>query len=156
MLNQTPESLDELCKKLDWEIQSGAYPRLVIPKKKIVEKVDSATAEDQLQKLTDFVSFLENWRFVLLAKTFLYLIDKFIRFGFNKRLISFSWKSDLNINGILWLGEPFVIIESCNVLPNKTENFARCHFQIFDIILSKLSNSFTTFQLKWNDAVKLS
>lgn len=60
MLNQTPEALNDLCQSLGWEIQSGAYPRLIIPKKKTVEKVDSATAEDQLQKLTDFVSFLEN------------------------------------------------------------------------------------------------
>lgn len=60
MLNQTPETLNDLCVALGWEIQNGSYPRLVIPKKKNVEKVDTATAEDQLQKLTDFVSFLEN------------------------------------------------------------------------------------------------
>lgn len=60
MLNQTPETLNDLCEAHGWEIQAGNYPRLVIPKKKIVAKVDSATAEDQLQKLTDFVSFLEN------------------------------------------------------------------------------------------------
>lgn len=60
MLNQTPEALNDLCESLGWEIQNGSYPRLIIPKKKMVEKVDTATAEDQLQKLTDFVSFLEN------------------------------------------------------------------------------------------------
>ncbi|KAJ6646475.1 COP9 signalosome complex subunit 8 [Pseudolycoriella hygida] len=60
MLNETPESLKGLCETLGWEIQSGSFPRLIIPKRKIVEKVDTATAEDQLEKLTDFVSFLEN------------------------------------------------------------------------------------------------
>lgn len=60
MLNETPEALNELCSTLGWEIQNGSFPRLVIPKKKIVQKVDTATAEDQLQKLTEFVSFLEN------------------------------------------------------------------------------------------------
>ncbi len=60
MLNQTPEALNEICGTLGWEIQSGPYPRLIIPKKQVIEKMDSATAEDQLQKLTDFVSFLEN------------------------------------------------------------------------------------------------
>lgn len=60
MLNQTPETVSDLCVSLGWEIQNGSYPRLIIPKKKDIEKVDTATAEDQLQKLTDFVSFLEN------------------------------------------------------------------------------------------------
>ncbi|KAG4068048.1 hypothetical protein HA402_011381 [Bradysia odoriphaga] len=60
LLNQTPEALNDLCVSLGWDIQSGSYPRLIIPKKKASEKVDTATAEDQLQKLTDFVSFLEN------------------------------------------------------------------------------------------------
>lgn len=60
MLNQTPEALNDLCKGRGWEIQNGSYPRLVIPKKPIVQKIDTATAEDQLAKLTDFVSFLEN------------------------------------------------------------------------------------------------
>lgn len=60
MLNQTPEAVSDLCETLGWEIQNGSYPRLIVPKKKNLEMVDTATAEDQLQKLTDFVSFLEN------------------------------------------------------------------------------------------------
>lgn len=60
MLNETPEVVSDLCQARGWEIQKGDHQRLVIPKRKIVEKVDAASAEDQLAKLTDFVSFLEN------------------------------------------------------------------------------------------------
>lgn len=60
MLNQTPEAITDLCKTLDWEIQDGQFPRLIIPKKPVPNKAEIATAEHQLAKLTEFVSFLEN------------------------------------------------------------------------------------------------
>lgn len=62
MLNQTPETLSELCTTLGWEIQDGTFPRLVIPVKATPAEIEIeyATSEHQLAKLTDFVSFLEN------------------------------------------------------------------------------------------------
>ncbi|EAT40448.1 AAEL007821-PA [Aedes aegypti] len=60
MTNQTPDMIDELCKNLNWEIVEGPRPRLILPKHPPVDKPLVVTAEDQLQKLTDFVSFLEN------------------------------------------------------------------------------------------------
>lgn len=60
MTNQTPELVIETCKGLDWEIVEGPRPRLIIPKKPPVEKVATTSSENQLFKLTEFVSFLEN------------------------------------------------------------------------------------------------
>lgn len=62
MTNQTPDMVTETCERLNWEIQTGEvpFPRLILPKKPIVEKVAALDAEDQLHKLTSFVSFLEN------------------------------------------------------------------------------------------------
>lgn len=60
MTNLTPEMIEDTCKRLNWEIQSGPSPRLILPKKPVIEKVSALNSEDQLQKLTSFVSFLEN------------------------------------------------------------------------------------------------
>ncbi|XP_059617207.1 COP9 signalosome complex subunit 8 [Phlebotomus argentipes] len=60
MTNHSPEVVTETCKSLNWEIIEGPFPRLIIPKKPPVEKLVFTSCEDQLQKLTDFVSFLEN------------------------------------------------------------------------------------------------
>uniref|UniRef100_U5EKJ7 Putative signalosome subunit 2 csn8 n=1 Tax=Corethrella appendiculata TaxID=1370023 RepID=U5EKJ7_9DIPT len=60
MTNQTPEMIVDTCKSLNWEIVDGPFPRLIIPKVPVTEKPISTSSEDQLQKLTDFVSFLEN------------------------------------------------------------------------------------------------
>lgn len=62
MTNQTPEMIEETCKNLNWEIQDGQAQneRMILPKKPVLEKISSLSAEDQLHKLTDFVSFLEN------------------------------------------------------------------------------------------------
>lgn len=60
MTNLTHDMIEDTCKRMDWEIQEGPYPRLILPKKPIAEKVSALNAEDQLQKLTSYVSFLEN------------------------------------------------------------------------------------------------
>lgn len=60
MINQTPDVVTELCKTMDWEIQDGSYPRLIIPRRPTLAKVSSASSENLLATLTDFVSFLEN------------------------------------------------------------------------------------------------
>lgn len=60
MLNQTPEEIAQLCKNLEWEIQDGSYPRLILPRCPPEVKVNTESAENLLAKLTDFVSFLEN------------------------------------------------------------------------------------------------
>lgn len=60
MTNQTTETVEETCKRMGWEIQEGPYPRLILPKKPTMEKVSSLDAEDQLHRLTSYVSFLEN------------------------------------------------------------------------------------------------
>lgn len=59
MTNLTPEMINDTCKRMNWEIQEGS-PRLILPKKPVVEKVSALDAEDQLHKLTSYVSFLEN------------------------------------------------------------------------------------------------
>lgn len=60
MINQTPETIADTCTGLGWEIQDGPFPRLVIPKRPAPREIAGASSEDQLAKLTDFVSFLEN------------------------------------------------------------------------------------------------
>lgn len=60
MINQTPDVITVVCKTMDWEIQDGPYPRLIIPKRPIPTNVKSASSEKLLATLTDFVSFLEN------------------------------------------------------------------------------------------------
>ncbi|GAB0097276.1 COP9 signalosome complex subunit 8 [Sergentomyia squamirostris] len=60
MTNHSPDAVTETCKSLNWEIIEGPFPRLIIPKKPPVEKIVFTSCEEQLQKLTDFVSFLEN------------------------------------------------------------------------------------------------
>lgn len=58
--NHTPEMVNEECKRLNWEIEEGPHPRLIIPKKQSVHESSVLDSEDQLKKLTYFVSFLEN------------------------------------------------------------------------------------------------
>lgn len=60
MTNQTPEMITDTCKRLGWEIEDGPFPRVILPKKPAAEKVSALDAEDQLHKLTTYVSFLEN------------------------------------------------------------------------------------------------
>lgn len=60
LINQTPDVVTELCKSLDWEIQDGTYPRLIIPRRPITAKNSPTSSENLLATLTDFVSFLEN------------------------------------------------------------------------------------------------
>lgn len=60
MIAQTPEAVGETCQALGWTIEDGPYPRLVIPKRAPDSEGETAGAEEQLAKLTDFVSFLEN------------------------------------------------------------------------------------------------
>lgn len=60
MTNQTSEQIIETCKNLNWEVQSGPIPRLILPKKMPAETMKTLNAEDQLYKLTGYVSFLEN------------------------------------------------------------------------------------------------
>lgn len=60
MTNQTPEMIADTCKRMGWEIVDGPAPRLILPKKPAMEKVSALDAEDQLHKLTSYVSFLEN------------------------------------------------------------------------------------------------
>lgn len=60
MIAQTPEAVGETCQALGWTIEDGPYPRLVIPKRAADDEGETAGAEAQLAKLTDFVSFLEN------------------------------------------------------------------------------------------------
>jgi COP9 signalosome complex subunit 8 len=59
MTNLTKDMIEETCHRLEWQIQDG-NPRLILPKKPVTEKISGLNAEDQLQKLTSFVSFLEN------------------------------------------------------------------------------------------------
>lgn len=60
MTNLSPDMIEDTCKRLKWEIQEGPTPRLILPKKPVSNKVSTLNAEDQLQKLTSYVTFLEN------------------------------------------------------------------------------------------------
>ncbi|CAD7078854.1 unnamed protein product [Hermetia illucens] len=60
MANITPDKVTEVCSQLDWKVENGNFPRLIIPKRRPVEQKITTTSEDQLFILTDFVSFLEN------------------------------------------------------------------------------------------------
>lgn len=62
---QSPDKVTEVCTNLDWEIQDDrdAGKRLIIPKKPSADKMNSLNSDEilqQLYRLTDFVSFLEN------------------------------------------------------------------------------------------------
>lgn len=59
MVNHSLETLPQLCKSLDWEIVEGT-PRHIVPKKPPTDRVAQTACEDQLRKLTEFVSFLES------------------------------------------------------------------------------------------------
>lgn len=55
------EQLRQACAALDWQLeQDSQLQSLVIPKRKVNEPPLSTQSEDQLFKLTEFVSFLEN------------------------------------------------------------------------------------------------
>lgn len=60
MIAQSPDVVGDTCQALGWTIEDGPYPRLVIPKRAPESEGEIAGAEEQLAKLTDFVSFLEN------------------------------------------------------------------------------------------------
>lgn len=59
MTNQNSGTIQDTCSALDWNIEDIPV-RTVIPKKPLVGKEILTSAEDQLGRLTDFVSFLEN------------------------------------------------------------------------------------------------
>lgn len=59
MLNQTPDTVPQLCSSLGWQLVDG-NPRLIVPKKPVRDKVAQTACEDQMRKLTEFVSFLES------------------------------------------------------------------------------------------------
>lgn len=60
VVNHNPETLPQLCKSLDWEVLEG-NPRMIVPKKPDTDRVAQTACEEQLKKLTSFVSFLESW-----------------------------------------------------------------------------------------------
>lgn len=60
MLNQPIDAVTEMCQKLGWVIEDGAYPRLVKPVAPPVERVSTEASEHLLASLADSVSFLEN------------------------------------------------------------------------------------------------
>lgn len=60
LVQQEPAAVEEMCKSLGWSIEEGPAPRLVLPKRQAIDEVAGVDAEQQLAKLTDFVSFLEN------------------------------------------------------------------------------------------------
>ena len=59
MVNHSPETIPQLCASLGWELIDG-QPRLIIPKKPAADKVSQTACEDQMKRLTEFVSFLES------------------------------------------------------------------------------------------------
>lgn len=62
MINQNEQSVTETCASLGWKLMDGV-PRQIIPNKPPIDTTSvppAATCEDQLKKLTEFVSFLES------------------------------------------------------------------------------------------------
>lgn len=59
MVNQSAETMPQLCSSLGWDLIDG-NPRLIVPKKPVPDKVAQTACEDQMKKLTEFVSFLES------------------------------------------------------------------------------------------------
>lgn len=59
MLNQSPETVAQLCNSLGWQLIDG-NPRLIMPKKPVPDMLAQTACEDQMKKLTEFVSFLES------------------------------------------------------------------------------------------------
>lgn len=60
LVQQEPAAVEEVCRTLGWSIEEGPTPRLVRPKRRATDELAGVDAEQQLAKLTDFVSFLEN------------------------------------------------------------------------------------------------
>lgn len=61
MLNHSTEAVPQLCKSLDWQlVDVEGNQKIALPKKPLAEKVAQTACEDQLKKLTEFVSFLES------------------------------------------------------------------------------------------------
>lgn len=56
MVNHSVETVPQLCKSLDWQVVDG----LIVPKKPVMDRGAQTACEDQLKKLTEFVSFLES------------------------------------------------------------------------------------------------
>lgn len=54
------QQLETECRALGWQFEEGPAPRLVRPCASAPPPVVAVDAEQQLAKLTDFVSFLEN------------------------------------------------------------------------------------------------
>lgn len=52
--------LEAECRALGWQFEEGPAPRLVRPRASAAQQAAAVDAEQQLAKLTDFVSFLEN------------------------------------------------------------------------------------------------
>lgn len=60
MINESPDIVTDVCKTLNWEIQEGAFPRLIIPRRPVPARASPESSEELLATLTEFVSFLEN------------------------------------------------------------------------------------------------
>lgn len=60
LVHLEPTIVEERCKALGWHYEDGPSPRLVRPERPSKAERMPMNAEDQLSKLTDFVSFLEN------------------------------------------------------------------------------------------------
>lgn len=60
MVQLDAAAVEERCRSLGWEFEEGDKPRLVRPKRCADAAAPAIDAEEQLAKLTDFVSFLEN------------------------------------------------------------------------------------------------
>ncbi|XP_055371598.1 COP9 signalosome complex subunit 8 [Condylostylus longicornis] len=56
----SPVELEDQCNKLNWNIEKKQNVHLIYPKRPVPETIPSASSENQLFTLTDFVSFLEN------------------------------------------------------------------------------------------------
>lgn len=58
MTGLPPDVCSKACMEKEWKFEADT--KIVHPVKAIVDPIGQASSEDQLYKLTDFVSFLEN------------------------------------------------------------------------------------------------
>lgn len=59
MLNSPEDKLTEVCERLGWVVEAGV-PSVIIPKKPPIDNAAQTSCEEQMKKLTEFVSFLES------------------------------------------------------------------------------------------------
>ncbi|CAD6997169.1 COP9 signalosome complex subunit 8 [Ceratitis capitata] len=60
LTNLSRDELKQTCLALDWKYENEDQQTVIIPKRPVSESELTASSEDLLLKLTDFVSFLEN------------------------------------------------------------------------------------------------